>query len=135
MLSDPSTATRRRGRSTTTTHDLKIFIHRTPSMLFIFHHTPRTPLPNTSDFNCTTSFIDHSTSNTEFNTTVHRSKAEAEEATGLITEIEELINLANDKTDQAVDGLAGAKADAELARDIAQDAKEIAERASKVFIK
>ena len=68
----------------------------------------------------------------EFNSTVHTSKSEADDAMSLIVEIGELINLANEKTDQAVDGLAGAKADAELARDIAQEAKEIAETASQV---
>ena len=68
----------------------------------------------------------------EFNTTVHTSKTQADEAIDLIPQIEQQIQTAEEKTQEAVDNLSGAKTDAQLARDIAQEAKAIALEASTV---
>ena len=68
----------------------------------------------------------------EFDRRVKESKAKAEEAMKDIPRIENQIKTAEDKTKAAQISLYGAETNASLARDLALEAKRIAEMASKV---
>ena len=70
----------------------------------------------------------------EFDQTVKRSKAGAEEALKKIPLIERNINEAVSKTSEARSNLAGAEADAIAAKEIAEQALVLAERALKVCL-
>jgi chromosome segregation ATPase len=67
----------------------------------------------------------------EFDKQVQSSKVAADEALSRIAEIERLIDTAESQTEEAANALTGAEVDARRAKDIAKQAQETAEEASK----
>ena len=68
----------------------------------------------------------------KFNEIIDKSKAEADRAEANIPEIERLINLANNKSDEANANLGDAQERAEQAQSTAKEARDTADRAKQV---